>query len=87
MKTMNQHSEEFVADLIERVAAYCEKHGIAKSTFGRLAANDGKFMSRIEGAYGRRNERGLSVTLNQIQCAERQLADPAPGARKREAAE
>ena len=29
------------------VRAFCEKYGVAESTFGRLAVNDGKLISRI----------------------------------------
>ena len=35
------------AKLIGVIASFCERHGIATSTFGRLAVNDGKFVSRI----------------------------------------
>ena len=33
--------------LIGDISKFCERHGIATSTFGRLAVNDGKFVSRI----------------------------------------
>ena len=32
---------------IGAISEFCERHGIAKSTFGRLAVNDGKFVGRI----------------------------------------
>ena len=35
--------------LVETIHAFCDKHGIAVSTFGRLAVNDGKFVRRISG--------------------------------------
>ena len=35
--------------LVETINGFCEKHGIAVSTFGRLAVNDGKFVRRISG--------------------------------------
>lgn len=34
--------------LMEEIRELCETHGIAESTFGRHAVNDGKFVSRIE---------------------------------------
>lgn len=33
--------------LLAAATAFCEAHGIAASTFGRLAVNDGKFLGRI----------------------------------------
>ncbi len=33
--------------IVKIVKAFCDQHGIAESTFGRLAVNDGKFVSRI----------------------------------------
>jgi hypothetical protein len=34
-------------DLLRRVAAYCRGARLAESTFGRLAANDGKLLARL----------------------------------------
>jgi hypothetical protein len=34
-------------DLLESITAFCRKAGIAESTFGRQAVNDGKFVSRL----------------------------------------
>jgi hypothetical protein len=34
-------------DLIEEIAGYCRRVGMAESTFGRRAVNDGKFVSRL----------------------------------------
>ncbi len=34
-------------EIVKIIGAFCEKYGIAESTFGRLAVNDGKFVSRI----------------------------------------
>lgn len=34
--------------LMEEIRAFCDAFGIAESTFGRHAVNDGKFVSRIE---------------------------------------
>ena len=40
-----------VAQLIEEIGSFCEAAGIAETTFGRRAVNDGKFVGRIrEGA-------------------------------------
>lgn len=33
--------------IVERVQAFCNKYGVAESTFGRLSVNDGKLVSRI----------------------------------------
>lgn len=33
--------------LLARISAFCRQHGLAESTFGRLAVNDGKFVSRL----------------------------------------
>ena len=33
--------------LLNEIEAFCESIGIAESTFGRLAVNDGKFVNRI----------------------------------------
>ena len=40
-------AKEDRAKLIGDISEFCERHGIATSTFGRLAVNDGKFVSRI----------------------------------------
>ena len=37
------NTDEFLGE----IGAYCREAGLAESTFGRLAVNDGKFMSRI----------------------------------------
>ena len=34
-------------DLLADIATFCGRHGLAESTFGRLAVNDGKFVSRL----------------------------------------
>ena len=43
------------AELFDSIRTFCGAHGIAETTFGRLAVNDGKFVSRI--AKGSRIER------------------------------
>lgn len=35
-------------DLLRRIAAYCTRANIAPSTFGRMAINDGKLVTRLE---------------------------------------
>ena len=42
-----QFTKEDTQVLVKEINAFCDKHGIAVSTFGRLAVNDGKFVSRI----------------------------------------
>lgn len=37
------------AGLVDSIKSFCDAHGIAETTFGRLAVNDGKFVSRIAG--------------------------------------
>ena len=37
------------AGLVDSIKTFCDAHGIAETTFGRLAVNDGKFVSRIAG--------------------------------------
>jgi hypothetical protein len=33
--------------LLDEISEYCRRHGMAESTFGRLAINDGKLMNRL----------------------------------------
>lgn len=42
-----QTSIETGSGLLDSITAYCQKAKIAESTFGRLAVNDGKFVSRL----------------------------------------
>lgn len=49
---VDQITKEDTQKLVKTIGAFCKKHGIALSTFGRLAVNDGKFVSRIsEGSW------------------------------------
>lgn len=41
-----------VRRLIGEIEAYCRQHGLAESTFGRIAVNDGKFVSRLRAGRG-----------------------------------
>jgi len=34
-------------ELLSEISSFCRQHGLAESTFGRLAVNDGKFVSRL----------------------------------------
>lgn len=36
-------------DFIAEIEKYCAASGIAETTFGRLAHNDGKFVGRLKG--------------------------------------
>jgi len=38
--------------LVAEIEAYCRRSGVAESTFGRQAVNDGKFVGRIRGGGG-----------------------------------
>lgn len=49
------------SELIEHFAAYCAKHRIAESRFGRQAVGDGKFLARLRS--------GKGVTLTTIESA------------------
>ncbi len=42
-----QTSNNKGGDLLDSITAYCRQAKIAESTFGRLAVNDGKFVSRL----------------------------------------
>ena len=33
--------------ILEEISAYCRREGMAESTFGRRAVNDGKFVNRL----------------------------------------
>ena len=37
------------ADLLDEISDYCRKTKVAETTFGRLAVNDGKLVSRLRG--------------------------------------
>jgi len=47
-----------LTDLIEDIEAFCRRHAMAESTFGRMAVNDGKFVGRLRS--------GGSVTTKSI---------------------
>lgn len=35
-------------ELLKEIKKFCSAVGVAKSTFGRMAVNDGKFIARLE---------------------------------------
>ncbi|MGE0386605.1 MAG: hypothetical protein AB7Q97_17905 [Gammaproteobacteria bacterium] len=41
-----------IADLLHDIERWCRRSGTAESTFGRLAVNDGKLVSRLRGGKG-----------------------------------
>src|SRR5580698_6573462 len=47
-KEQRSGPETMRADVIlEEISAYCRREGMAESTFGRRAVNDGKFVNRL----------------------------------------
>jgi hypothetical protein len=54
--------------IVREIAGYCQKAGLSESTFGRLAINDGKLVSRLRD--------GGRITTTTQRCA---AADPSPG--------
>ena len=47
--------------MIRKIEAFCRDRGMAESTFGRLAVNDGKFVRRL-----REDRRVTTATVAQI---------------------
>ena len=47
--------------LLLDIKAYCRRRGIAESTFGRRAVNDGKFVARLRGG-----KRVTTATLERV---------------------
>jgi len=43
---------EEIRRLIGEIEGYCRQHGLAESTFGRIAVNDGKFVGRLRAGRG-----------------------------------
>ena len=50
-------------DLVRRIEAHCREKGIAATTFGRLAVNDGKFVGRLRG-----RRRVTTATIAQVEA-------------------
>jgi len=61
---------ESTAALLQRVEAYCTEHGIAESTLGRLAVNDGKLVSRLRA--------GKDVTVSVFERLSTYMETPPP---------
>lgn len=65
-----------ISRLLADIDAYCAERGIRPSTFGRLAANDGKFYDRLKGGGD-----CLQRTIARVRRYMREnppAADPAP---------
>ena len=61
------------ASLLRDISDYCSRTGMAETTFGRRAVNDGKFTSRLRD--------GGRVTLETVERVQHFIAsnvDPAP---------
>lgn len=58
-----------ISTIISRIETHCASHGIAESTFGRIAVNDGKFVSRLRA--------GGSMTLRTFERLDSVLSAPA----------
>lgn len=58
-----------VLELIGRIERHCAAHGIAESTFGLRAVNDGKFVARLRA--------GGTITLPTLDRVEQFLSAPA----------
>ena len=65
--------------LLEEIEAYCQKAGVAESTFGRHAINDGKLCFRLRA--------GKSVTLATAERVRTYISDNQPEKTKDSAAE
>lgn len=59
-----------IEKLIAEIEAYCAKHDMAETTFGRLAVNDGKLVGRLRA--------GRSITLKTLDTINAFLAAPRP---------
>jgi hypothetical protein len=64
---MNQNSAN---SLLQEIQEYCQQNGIAESTFGRHAINDGKLCSRLRG--------GKSVTLATAERVKQYISEHRP---------
>jgi hypothetical protein len=59
--------------LLQEISAFCRTAGMAESTFGRRAVNDGKFVPRL-----RFGGRVTTTTVERVQTFIRQFADHVP---------
>ena len=60
--------------ILEEISAYCRREGMAESTFGRRAVNDGKFVNRLRYG-GQVNE----ATVERVRAFIRDSLDAAKG--------
>src|ERR1051326_2189778 len=63
--------------ILREIAAFCRRPGVAESTFGRRAVNDGKLASRL-----RNGGRITTDTLDRIRAFMAQAAGEPPGRRR-----
>lgn len=60
-----------LSDLIDEIEGYAKRRGIKETTFGRLAADDGKFVGRLRD--------GKGVTIATVERVRKYMRDnPAP---------
>jgi hypothetical protein len=59
-----------VRDVLAEIDAYTKRRGIAESTFGRLAVDDGKFVGRLR--------TGKGVTVRILERARQYMAENPP---------
>lgn len=69
---------ESIAALLREIEAYAKRRGIAETTFGRLAVNDGKFVGRLR--------EGGGVTVRLIEKARKYMRDNAVPSKRKQAA-
>ena len=62
---------EQITALVKEIEAFCRKAGLAETTFGRQAVNDGKLMGRLR--------EGKGITLKTMERARSYIANYAPG--------
>jgi hypothetical protein len=55
-----------IETLISKIQAHCQAAGMAETTFGRVAVNDGKFVGRLRA--------GKQITLATLERVEAYLA-------------
>lgn len=58
--------------IVEAIERYCAKHGIADTTFGRMAVNDGKLVGRLRD--------GRTITLDTLTKIQTFMQAPPPAA-------
>src|SRR5690554_4096385 len=63
--------------ILQEISEFCRQRGLAESTFGRRAVNDGKLASRL-----RNGGRITTDTLERIRSFMASNADAAPGRRR-----